>query len=220
MSLAIKYESVHDAVMRLRGTVVLYKGEPVQIQEIREGTNKDDILRVLINPIPIGKPDARHIQKAEEGVRKYISSKHFDIAPFPMGYLNCSTGKGAVYCTRMPNRVQKQGLCNENFRGLDNYGTPFSFALFVTCPETPLMVAGVYPTFNQALKSLEKVPAVAFSRDFCLVKDDVISSLIYLYHKGVKVGLVTGNTTEVCLGDKFKCLKESLVELGLKVGGC
>lgn len=241
MSLAIKYETVHDAVMRLRGTVVLYKGDPVQIQEIREGTNKEDILRVLIKPLPvltgfdaidgpvipprgggIAAAARRAIEEAKEaeGVRKYISSKHFDIAPFPLGYVNRPTGPGAFYCSRMPNRVQKQGLCAENFKGVDNYGGLVDFRTFLRCKEVPLMVSGDYPTFDQAVRGLAKVPSVAFSRYFCLVKDEVIADLVYLYHKGMKVGMFNKGTGELCLGEKFRCLKESLTELGLKVGGC
>lgn len=241
MSLAIKYETVHDAVMRLRGTVVLYKGDPVQIQEIREGTGKEDILRVLIRPLPLttggippvagrGFEDAEVMMevarqaveavKEEKGVQKYISSKHFDIAPFPLGYVNNPTGSGAFYCSRTPNRVQKQGLCAENFKGVDNYGGLVDFRTFLRCKEVPLMVSGDYPTFDQAVRGLAKVPSVAFSRYFCLVKDEVIADLVYLYHKGMKVGMFNKGTGELCLGEKFRCLKESLTELGLKVGGC
>lgn len=244
MSLAIKYETVHDATMRLRGTVVLYKGEPVQIQEIREGTGKEDILRVLIKPLPLTTPGAadmgggifrrrgaaeammdaarQAVEAVEEegGVQKYISSKHFDIAPFPLGYVNNPTGSGAFYCSRMPNRVQKQGLCAENFKGFDNYKGLVDFRTFLRCKEVPLMVAGSYPTFEQALKNLTKVPSVAFNRYFCLVRDDVIADLVYVYHRGIKVGMLNKVTSELCLGERFRCLKESLTELGLKVGGC
>lgn len=228
MSLAIKYETVHDAVMRLRGTVVLYKGDPVQIQEIREGVDKEDILRVLIKPLPVltgvdASAAARKVieeAKEKDGVRKYISSKHFDIAPFPLGYVNRPDGPGAFYCSRTPNRVQKQGLCAENFKGVDNYGGLVDFRTFLRCKEVPLMVSGDYPTFDQAVRGLAKVPSVAFSRYFCLVKDEVIADLVYLYHKGMKVGMFNKGTGELCLGEKFRCLKESLTELGLKVGGC
>jgi hypothetical protein len=78
------------------------------------------------------------------------------------------------------------------------------------------MIAGKYPTFDQALTALKKCPAVAFNREFCLVKDEVVPDLIYLYHKGKKVGYYSHK--ETILGNQFKCLKESLEEMQIKVG--
>jgi hypothetical protein len=228
MSLAIKYESVDDAKMRLRQTVVLYKGVPVLIKDVMKGEGKDDVLRVLFQELPLGREKvvrddgvfdrAQKIVLGEDEVqkRKYISSKHFDIAPFRMGYVNHKNG--AFYCSRMPNRVQKQGLCGENFKAVDNFGSAIPFNVFADCKETPAMVANDYPSFEQAMQSLDKSPAVAFHKDFCLVRDEVIPQLVYLYHKGSKVGMHSRG--EISLGAKFSCLKESLGEMRLKVGVC
>lgn len=219
MSLAIKYETVDDARMRLRGCVVLYKGQPVYINDVGHGTGKDDIFRVMFNELPItgGRPARGRIEEAaDELKRKFISSKHFDIAPFRMGYVNREGSP--FYCSRLPNRVQKQGLCNENFSGLTNSGTPVPFAVFTNCKEVPAMVAGDYPSFERALQLLDKVGEVAFHREFCLVKDPVISGLVFLYHKGKKVGMYTKGTGEIGLGKQFLCLRETLQEQRLKVG--
>lgn len=229
MSLAIKYETVDDANMRLRNTVVLYKGNPVLIKTVVSGETTDDILRVLIQEIPvpkntINKHDFEEIRRGEvklkvaDDQRKYISSKHFDIAPFRMGYVNSPKGNGAFYCCRMPNRIQKQGLCAENFQGFDNFGGAVPFGTFLSCEETVEMITNKYPTFDQAVKGLDKVLSVAFSRDFCIVKDEIIPNLLYIYHKGYKVGMHTKNTGEVVLGAKFACLKEGLQEMKVKVG--
>jgi hypothetical protein len=227
VSLAIKYENVEDATMRLRHSVVLYKDTPVYITEIVRGDG-DDILRVRFQELPVGVPEAKvdpfgrrariALNGGDEGAadkRKYISSKHFDIAPFKLGYVN--SPKGAFYCSRMPNRIQKQGLCGENFTAKTNNGIVISFQTFLSCEESVAMVKGEYPTFDQALKALAKCPAVAFDREFCLVKDEVFPELItYLYHKGTKVGMF--NKEELSLGQKFKCLKEQLQEMKIKVG--
>lgn len=237
MSLAIKYETVDDARLRLRNTVVLYKGAPVFVTEIsRETEKKDDIFRVMFKEIPldpaggivprvqldvrgrIRHADPDEMQGPEEGKRKYISSKHFDIAPFKMGYVNRKEGTGAFYASRMPNRVQKQGLCMENFTGRDNHGKAVDFGTFIRSEGAVEMVAGSYPSFERACRLLEegKAHAIAFHREFCLVKDEVIPKLVYLFHKGRKVGMF--NKGEVTLGTKFVCLKESLCEMQLKVG--
>jgi len=219
VSLAIKYESVEDATMRLRNTVVLYKGDPVLIKEIRPGDDEKDILRVLFQPLPLAGgevPGRIGLQAEEEQKRKYISSKHFDIAPIKLGYVN---GKDFVFfCSRLPNRIQKQGLCSENFSGKMLAGPAVGFNTFLTCKESVDTIKGNYPSFIRSLELLERVPAVAFSREFCLVRDDVIPHLVYLYHKNVKVGYYSKD--EVSIGKKFECLKERLNEMHLKVGVC
>ena len=221
MSLAIKYEEVGDAKMRLRGCVVLYKGAPVLVSDVLAG-NGDDIFRVLFNELPIVGARVKRADPEEgEGVkRKFISSKHFDIAPFKMGYVNSQGPGGAFYCQRMPNRVQKQGLCAENFTAVNNYGQGIPFGAFTTSKEVPAMIANDYPSFDQAVRSLDKLSAVAFHREFCLVKDAVIQGLIYLYHKAKKVGMYTKNNGEIGLGKQFACLKETLQEQRIKVGVC
>ena len=80
------------------------------------------------------------------------------------------------------------------------------------------MVAGQYPSFDRAVEALKRCPSVAFHREFCLVKDDVIPDLIYLYHKAKKVGYFSKN--EILLGKQFACLRETLEERAIKVGVC
>lgn len=226
MSLAIKYENVGDAKMRLQGTVVLYKGQPVLIKDVQAGAGgKDDIFRVFIQELPVEMPLDRYGRlrpalenEGKDVERKFISSKHFDIAPFKMGYVNSPKGNGAFYCTRMPNRVQKQGLCTDNFKAVDNLGVPVPFGTFLACKEVNAMVANEYPNLNAAIRSLDKVPSVAFTRDFAVMRDEVVPNLIYLYHKGKKVGMYTPQVKEVSLGNKFNCLKESIEEMRIKVG--
>lgn len=220
MSLAIKYESVEDAQMRLRNTVVLYKGKPVVVTSVQHGRGEDEgPMRVLIQDLPINLAKAEPFDRGlrledEKAERKYISSKYFDIAPFPLGYVN--SPDGAFYCARLPNRVQKQGLCAENFSGKLNNGMSVNWQTFLKCKETPAMIANNYPSFDKAMAALERCPSVAFSREFCLVKDEVLPDLIFLYHKGVKVGWY--NKEGISLGQKFRCLKECLKEMPLRVG--
>lgn len=222
MSLAIKYESVDDASMRLRNTLVLYKDQPVIITGIAAGTEKDEILRVLFKELPYTGggngdegPFARAAALADDAAkRKYISSKHFDIAPFKLGYVN-HPKYGAFYVSRLPNRIQKQGFCAENYRGLTNQGQPVTWHTFVGCKESVAMIMGDYPSFERAKGLIGKSPSVAFCRDFSLMKDEVLPELIFLYHKGAKVGYVS--ETGVTLGEKFKCLRESLAEQKVRV---
>lgn len=224
MSLAIKYENVDDARMRLRNSVVLYKNDPVLITDVIRGEG-DEILRVKFNALPVqglpvrnnpfGEVRRKEQPKDDAEERKYISSKHFDIAPFELGYVNATR---PFYCTRLPNRIQKQGLCAENFKGCFNNGGGASWALFLASPETTAMIKGDYPTFEQAAANVHKKKEIAFSRYFCLVQDEVIPDLLFLYYKGSKIGFL--QKKEVTLGKNYECLKESLEELNVKIGVC
>lgn len=219
MSLAIKYERLEDARLRLKHTVVLYKGEPHYISEITNAIDKEDgIHRVLSSPLPLEPRDpfAELKKEDKEGQqRKIISSKFFDIAPFKMGFVNAPDG--VFYCSRLPNRMQKQGLSSENFKGATLTGKPVQFSTFLRTKEVLEMIKGLYPSFHQALKALDKAPSCAFSREFAIVKDKIAppSLLCHLWHKDAKVGLLMNNS--VHLGSRFSCLKESLTELGIKV---
>jgi hypothetical protein len=106
LSLSIAYENVHDASARLQSSVVLYDGEPVYITNVREagvGDPKGDIFRVYASPLPY-----RANLAEAEGMRKFISSKKFDLAPFPMGFMNWN--RRVFYLSRLPRKQNKQGL--------------------------------------------------------------------------------------------------------------
>lgn len=227
MSLAIRYEHLDDATMRLRSTVVRYKGEPVYITALQEGT-EDEIFRVFFKPLPmkdsLAAPPKFRLnndgfpvlgkKEREEEERKYISSKFFDISPFKMGYIN--RAKGAAYCSRLPNRVQKQGLSSENFTA-KSPNNDFNFNSFLICPGLSDMVHGKYPTLREAQQMLleKKSPLIAFSREFAISRDEILGNLHHVFYKGDKVGAYLDGG--LILGDRFKCLKESLIELGVPV---
>lgn len=226
MSLAIKYEHLDDASMRLRNTVVRYKGDPVYITNIRPGTG-DEIFRVYFQPLPVKKvdgfiaprkvrlgPDGPEFVEEAEEERRYISSRNFDISPFKMGYVN--DPKGAAYCSRLPTRKQQQGLCAENF-GASSVGGNFNFNSFLSCPGVVDMVHGRYPSLAEAQRLLaeKQSPLIAFHRDFAISRDEILGNLFHVFYRGNKVGAYLDGG--LILGDKYRCLKESLIELGVPV---
>lgn len=225
MSLSVQYETLEEAEMRLNSTVVLYDGEPVYVSRIASaapGDPKPDIFRVYAQPLPMDKLEGPN---PREQFRKFISSKKFDLSTFKMGFMN-KDGK-IYYCSRKPRRQYKQGIsnntlcCEEVTAGPVNpYMDPrpnlqLSKLIYERCFVD--MIKGVYPTFQDAVKLLENddTSAVAFSREYALVKDTDLDGLFYLYHKQDKVGFILND--QINLAKKMKCLKEALVELGLKV---
>lgn len=222
MGLQIQYESVEDASLRLRGSVVLYDGAPVYVEGVNAAPPEDakEIFRVHFRNLPIGDNGPQ---------RKYISSRKFDLAPFKMGFLN--TDKGAVYCSRSPARQQSQGLVSKNFvaeavppgdpvkhpfGGAPRAAQGISFEDFIMHSNVPKMVAGEYPLFAEACANAAKGVSTAFARELCVAPDPDLPFLLYLYHKTTKVGVVNIDKT-VTLGPKRKCLKELLAEKNVKV---
>jgi len=215
MSLSIPYENIHDAQMRLSGTVVLYDGDPVYIRDIGQkdpGDPKDDVFRVYAEKLPRTGRD----NLAE--MRKFISSKKFDMAPFPMGFIN--RGGYAYYATRTPRRQQKQGLSEGTFfttvPGFENEKAGLSFGNAVQSREFVDCIKGVYPSMEDAVKSIisGEAKSVGISRTYALVGDRSLDGLIYLYHKSEKVGFILDGTLK--LSKSAVCLKESLREVGIK----
>ncbi len=148
-------------------------------------------------------------------MRKFISSRKFDLAPFPMGFLNYDDE--VFYCSRLPRRQQRQGLSQQTFMGHcvsapDRGNLRLDDA--VTAVEFPSCVKGTYPDFPLALALIEDgSKAVAFSRCFAAIQDNDIRELIYLYHKREKVGFLMEGKLK--LSKKGVCLKESLGEVGV-----
>jgi hypothetical protein len=211
MSLAIPYENVADAQMRLQGTVVLYENHPVFIREVAavgQGDPKEDIFRVYIQQLPL--------DRQRDAERKFISSKKFDMAPFPMGFLNYQGN--VYYASRVPRRQQRQGLsegtfsCNPTGVSLP----PLPFGTATGLPEFVDMVEGRYPSFNDAVRQIEHGEAggVAFSRSFAIVADSEMPDLAYLYFKKDRVGFLMEERLK--LSKQGKCLSEQLREAGVQ----
>jgi hypothetical protein len=202
--------------MRLSGTVVLYDGKPVYIREVgalrdaAEGKN-GDIYRVYIKELPIKSGDDRDYE------RKFISSKKFDLAPFPMGFMN-HEGK-AVYLSRAPRRQQKQGLSEQTLScynvGEAAAGNVLRFANLTSNQAFVDCVMNKYPTVQEATRMVEQgADSAAFSRCFAIARDKSLPELIYLYHKNDKVGFIMDGTLK--LSAKGRCLRESLNEVGVR----
>lgn len=222
MSLSIEYENIEQANMRLQGTVVKYDGEPVYVTNVGQvGLNdpKPNIYRVYAAKLPYNG------REAIEEQRKFISSKKFDLAPFPMGFMN----KDGVtyYCHRLPRKQQRQGLSNGTFSALEagtaGVGAGLAFKgdnklrleFVIEMQEFVDCIKGKYPSFEIATKQIEDgARGVGFSRCFALVRDEELPELVYLYHKREKVGFIMDG--HLNLTKAGKCLRESLREVGVK----
>lgn len=130
------FETLKEAHLRLRGTVVLYDKKPYYVLAITDH-KKDGIFRIYLDPIGWDQnktheqPQALHNYGAESeelGValdqyldantsspilRKQMNSPLFDkFRPFSLGM--CNIGKRCVYTEWQPTRSTYQGLTRQN----------------------------------------------------------------------------------------------------------
>jgi hypothetical protein len=205
------YETAEEVKFRLESTVVLYDGAPVLISRVNvpEGEDKKEIARVFFYELPYGGRG-----QAGKEVRKYLSSKKFDLAPFKMGYFN--HGGEAICASRVPIRQNRQGLsagtCSlTNIRGKKSEN--INFNMMVASQGFVDMVAGKFPTFAEAGDMLGNKDnfSVAVSRSFAFLIDHDLEALL-LMHKGIKCGIAVRGQKALNLPPKFHFLREEAEE--------
>lgn len=203
-----KYETAEEVKFRLENTVVLYDGKPVYINRVSVPGPEDidEVARVFFKELPFDLKDR------EKEVRKYLSSKKFDLAPFRMGYMNHPNG--VFFVSRTPLRQNRQGLSAGVVKLFDVKGEKsnwVSFSDMISCQGFSDMVNNVYPDFKQAGEVVGdgKTDSVAISQSFAFAVDKDLDALI-LHHKGVKCGLAFPGDKSIRVAKKFHFLKEEL----------
>jgi hypothetical protein len=208
-----KYESVEEVKFRLEGSIVTYEERPVYISRVSmpgEGDEKGEIARVFFHELPLNEG------KAGE-VRKYLTSRKFNLSPFRMGYMNLKDK--AVFVSRLPVRQNKQGLTAATTVFTDVFGNKCRDIDFNTmCRSQGFadMVNGKYPSFKECGELLDQKgrESVAISRSFAFSIDHDLEAL-FLLNKGVRCGMALRGQKALKLPDKFKFLKEELEEYNI-----
>ena len=237
------FETPQEAQMRLRGTVVLYDGEPYLVQAIT-GHHKDGIFRIYMEPtgLPLTQqcrhdPDCpiraysadspelgtaldRYIKARGENthlIRKQMNSPLFDrFRPFPLGIVNLEDE--AIYTARAPTRKSEQGLTANmlTYRALGS-DRPIK-GVDITSKEMRDAILGKYPTANEVLAALTNpnvaTRSIGFHREFGFARGPI--EIPFLTFRDRMVGVVpNGDTSYVKLGGNHKHLRESVEELHL-----
>ena len=149
------FTTLRDGKMRLDNTVVRYKQKLIYIVEV-QGDGPRFYLRI------------KYLSNGRTETIDY-DPQSLDYSPVPLGNMNY---QGDVFfCTRMPGRMNKQGLHKDAFRSF-HYKRRYVRINIVTKAliET---VNNHYPDLKQASIYLEKgmMAACAFSRHFSLSDD-------------------------------------------------
>ena len=232
------YETLKEANMRLKGTIVLYDGVPYLVHVVTNH-KADNIFRLYLEKISSSMPSRINLslpcynipyddnscgvemdkiveKYPQHIIRKYGNSPLFNkFRPFPLGFMNNSTG--AVYVERNPARKSEQGLnasfCTSTPVSLDpRANIPNRTNSFFTDAAADMMM-GKYPSFTEVLEKLRDPDiannSVAFNRNMAIVRGPVGS--LFLAYKSDVVGIIPEGT-KVVLAKKFKHLLELLNE--------
>lgn len=179
-----RYDNTNDVNMRLKGTILRYKGRPVYC-----GGAYDNI-HISIEYIDC--PD-----KPEPASIVHSSDVELDISSAPLGWVNFKDY--SLYLMRSARNSQKQGVnpgCLVYFdpqpRG-ERATNRFRFDHHSELFSIGLCVAGEYPSFKAALK---RDQGGAFHMDWAVIKPrvDPTSTVYTLFHKTTAVGVFSKKT--------------------------
>jgi hypothetical protein len=238
------FETVKEAMMRLRRTVVVYDGEPYVVLCI---TNHkvDGVFRIYLQatgldpnkphpprPEPEGFPpehsgiggymDTWMEQHPDVILRKQMNSPLFNkFRPYPLGMCNIK-GSGTYYIERQPNRKTEQGLISSMLNETQITAAPQqakrvgSVDVYGVAFKSCIM--GDHPSAAECLANLTDPDilndAAAFSREFALVRGPI--GMLFLAYKHDVVGVLPNNDFScVRLGREFHHTKEVVEKLGL-----
>lgn len=175
-----RYNSSSDANMRLGGTVVRYKTEPVYIHGHVDGGSCN--MR------------ATYLEGFNRRTEKHFivdaNDPELDISSPPIGYVNTSIND-AVHVARHPYRRQKQGL-DVGRLSIHSPGMSDSF-IHISDEFNGLAktIKNIFPTFEEGLALVQTTKtSCAVSRHLALVPTGD-SSILMLYHLVYPVGFYT-----------------------------
>ncbi len=212
------WTDIEQAQERLTGSVVLYDGQPVVIQEItrgdpdpeknRHGTPKARILEC-------GKPNA-------DTSRKILSSAKFNqFRDMPnLGWFNPAgyPAVGACFCTRRTVTTRTHGLINTNtivssfnHNGGETTlqdGQQFQFSNIYHDKGWLDAHNGKFPSLDAILVNIAENSAIAYSRRYAVLRDGI--GIRWLYRNKDRVGLFAGVDTLMLL-TKFVYLREEIM---------
>jgi hypothetical protein len=174
------YESFDECQTRLNGTVILYKGEPVVVQQVEANGAEPCLLHLKFLP------------RSRDSATVLVTDEDLEYRRFNLGYVNLAGG--ATYAARWPIvEGYKQGLtCNNlKFTSIGGGQPAPNFQHIYVQPGFKDMLQGKYPTAEEAMERLlaqnEPPISVAFQPDFAIRRDQFRGDFL-LDYRGQKVG--------------------------------
>lgn len=168
------YDNVHDAEMRLSGTVIRFLNEPVYVRSVY--TNNNNIYLHLQNCI---NDEEKKVKLTNEGI---------DISSPPLGFIQSLSGYGMTYfyAARMPARKQQQGLDTRRMVVYNPIAGGIA-RLHANLRQIGECIKGLYTdnliNYRDLIKTMDPRIVIAFSRN-------IAASTSTLYYKTHPVGKI------------------------------
>lgn len=203
------YDMQH-ASQYLRGSVIRVAGDPVMVNDMVPRGREDRSPDIVMDYTKLGTRNRARISLADQTI---------NYKPVPLGFANYNCRhsglKYSVYCSRIPARVWKVGLCRNNFYTKDvlcdnqgAYGTDRYYLL--VSKELGNTISSVFPKFNECLDLMGEDPdaylSIAFSRRFSILPNG------RLRYKDMEYDVGKWDEKGPVLFDDFKYLENVLKE--------
>jgi hypothetical protein len=201
----LQHQEVEDINHKYSGTILYLNGDPVMCQDgvaHRFAVNEKAVSVIRYYPIGSDRIAEPKMIRADDPI--------LSDGPYLLGYMNkvrsvSSDGDSINVCcfvSRVPIRRWKQGICQEN---LHFQGGMMNFRTACKIPEFSKMLRNEYPTFKQALKSLDdETRGIAYHRHWAVIQNK--TGNIDINYRGQLVG--TGeDAASIKLGPKFEYLQ-------------
>lgn len=191
------YNNLHDAQMRLDGTIIRIGRWPIKVSGIdtRYGDNDEESMMLFYKFLKSNREDQTEL--IEENV---------NVEPVPLGYVNLDTE--SIYVQRIPDRRWKQGLCEDGLHAIGRASLIREVFRNGACLADTIL--NIYPSLEMALDTIQHPQAIsiAFSRKFGLLKGR--RGPLKLMNIGREVGTIENNVP--VLSSAFNHLAELLEE--------
>ena len=198
-----EYETDDEGVRRLAGCVVLLDNAPIYVTNV-------------INR------EIRYTPAERGGAARYelsipLNDPRVNAMDLPLGYMNSTKLKEALYLRRTPRRDGYQGLRTvlstepRSFEARRVFDP--SILTLAKDPGFAQMFANNYPSYDEAVDRMSRDPTLmglAFSRRLAIDRD-APGMPMFISYRGKRIGWTDG-TMPVRLGDESRYLVETLTE--------
>ena len=215
----IFWTDLDQAAARLTSSLIVYDGRPVYVDSVTSGVGLDDHPEI---------PRANIRECGAKGVRATTTRKLLNSPKFSrfrdlpkVGWTNlvANPGQSPILITRRPAAGSRtHGLAGNNTRVSTfavigdsvsiNHGD-YNIFHFINDEGFVDAHVGNYPTLVAILTNIQENSGIAYSREYCVYRDNV--GIRWLYKEKNKVGIFTGVDT-LNLFQKFSYLREEIMD--------